>query len=272
MERPTIIEWWPIYRVKLPVFYAISILIAAYGIWYRGKQNIFETLAIVLTAYLAFKHFRHGSLYAVTWACFVPPMIQSTKVGETIGQLWKAYSPQIAVAGIAVGLVAVGYSINARCWELQIPNQKSATQKNVATFPVGAVDYLKEQDFSGNVLVSFPVGAYVSWKLFPQVKVSLDSRYEVAYPPAAMEEDEQFFTAAQGWREIPKRQGADAILVPSDYPLAAVIRRETESTPPTFPWKCVYRDRGYSVFFPVETATRLPMVDRSSEFITGVFP
>lgn len=272
MERPSIIEWWPIYRVKLPIFYSISILIAAYGIWYRGKQNIFETMAICLTAYLAFKHYRHGSLYAVTWACFVPPMIQPTKVGETIQQLWKTYTPQIAVAGFAIGLVAVGYSINARCWELQIPNQKSASQKNIATFPVGAVDYLKDQEFTGNILVSFPVGAYVSWKLFPNVKVSLDSRYEVAYPPSAIKEDEQFYTAAGGWREIPRRQGANAILVPNEYPLADVIRRETESNPPAFPWKCVYRDRGYALYFPMETAPNVPTIDRCGEFITGVFP
>lgn len=272
MDRPTIIEWWPIYKVKLPVFYTISVLIAAYGIWQRGKEHIFETLAICLTAYLAFKHYRHGSLYAVTWACFVPPMIQSTNVGDSIKRLWNSYGSQVAVASLAIGFVATGVCIHERCWELRIPNQKSANQRNVATFPVGAVDFLKEKKFTGNVLVSFPVGAYVSWKLFPHVKVSLDSRYEVAYPPGAMEEDEQFYTAAKGWQDIPARQGANAILVPNEYPLAKVIQQETESIPVGFPWKCVYRDQGYAIYMPLETAADLVTVDRRNEFITGVFP
>lgn len=272
MERPTIIEWWPIYRVKLPIFYTISVLVAGYGIWFRGKQNVFETMALCLTAYLALKHYRHGSLYAVTWACFVPPMIQQTRIGETLRELWKTYQSQIAVASVAIGVVAVGYCIQARCWELQIPNQKSANQRNIATFPVGAVDYLRNQKFQGNLLVSFPVGAYVSWKLFPNVKVSLDSRYEVAYPPSAIVEDEQFYTASEGWREIPVRQGADAILVPNEYPLAKVIQSETENNPDTFPWQCVYRDGGYALYFPIVNASNFPRVDRRNEFITGVFP
>jgi hypothetical protein len=43
-------------------------------------------------------------------------------------------------------------------------------------------DYLEESKFHGNLLTPFELGAFVSWKMYPDVHVSLDARFEVAYP------------------------------------------------------------------------------------------
>ncbi len=41
---------------------------------------------------------------------------------------------------------------------------------------------LKQANASGNLVVPFEWGSYASWRLYPQVKVSMDGRYEAAYP------------------------------------------------------------------------------------------
>jgi hypothetical protein len=66
MDRSLILEWRPIWEIRLPLIYGITVLIAGYAIWREGRSSIFESMAILLTAYLAAKHYRHGSLYAVT--------------------------------------------------------------------------------------------------------------------------------------------------------------------------------------------------------------
>lgn len=282
MPRPNIVEWWPLYQVKSPLFYLVSVLIAAYAISQRGKQNWFESLAVVLTAYLAWKHYRHGSLYAVTWACFVPPMIQGSGLGNAFESLWKRHSTKVALAALAVGVVSVGYSIEARFWKLRVPNQREvASKKRTTTFPVGACDYLREQKFEGNLFVPFVAGAFVSWKLYPEVKVSIDSRYEVAYPIGALEEETAFYTAADNWESVLNKYNTHAVLIPTELPIAKVFQErlllskpnrvgvQPVANAPVFHWKLAYQDNSYRVYVSDSYAKTLPVVDRRDEFIEG---
>ncbi len=272
MKRPLILEWQPIWEIRLPIIYGFSVLIALYGIWCRGKESLFESLALVLTAYLAAKHYRHGSLYAVTWACFVPPMIQASGVGLSIEGLFRKYRPQIAVVGIAIGLVAIGFAINVKFWKLQVPTDDTYSKLNDVIYPAGAVDYLREQNFQGNLFVPFSTGAFVEWNLYPNVKVSFDSRYEVAYPPAALEENNEFYNAGENWRDTLAKYDTHAILVPQARRLAEELEKNDGELASEIGWKCIYRDRGHSLYVPVQRAEELPYVDRSHETIVGVFP
>ncbi len=286
MPRPMITEWLPLWQVKLPLFYGLSVFIAAFGIWFRGKEFVFESLAVVLTAYLAWKHYRHGSLYAVTWACFVPAMVQGTHVGCAIQDLWKKYTPQVAVIAFAIGLVATGYSIQAKFWKLRIPNQRQLVHQKTVIYPVGACDYLRDHEFNGNLFVPFNSGAYVSWKLFPAVKISIDSRYEVAFPPGAIEEEAAFYSAEDGWEAIPKKYDTKAILVPTSLPVAKFMLESNEARrargelkevgegelETKFPWSLVYTDNSFSIYIAEEFAADFPLVDRTNQLIEGVFP
>ena len=282
MPRPNIVEWWPLYQVKSPLFFLVSAAIAVYAISYRGKENLFESLALVLTAYLAWKHYRHGSLYAVTWACFVPPMISRTGLGESFGGLWKKHPTKVAVVAFAIGVIALGFSFNAKFWKLRVPNQREVASKRITTFPVGACAYLRDQNFKGNLFVPFVAGAYVSWELYPEVKVSIDSRYEVAYPIGALEEETAFCTAADNWEAILNKYDTQAVLIPVELPIARVLESRLATEEPSkggvqpvssagsFGWKLVYQDNTYALYVNASLADSLPILDRRNEFIEGV--
>jgi hypothetical protein len=115
-------------------------------------------------------------------------------------------------------------------------------------------------------MVPFAVGGFVSWKLHPEVKVSIDSRYEAAYPPGAVEENLLFYSGGEGWRSILDRYPTDAVLVPARSPLDRLMEEQN------LPWDRVYRDDGYSIFARSEIAPRLPVVDRTGEPIRATFP
>jgi hypothetical protein len=129
---------------------------------------------------------------------------------------------------------------------------------------VGPVAYLGEHAVRANVLVPFGVGAYVSWKLAPAVKVSLDSRYESAYPPALLEEHIAFFQAREGWEAMLARYPTDLVLAQTTMPVTA--RLSTQSS-----WTIVYRDDAYVVFARPGFAS-LPFRDRRGERLAGTFP
>jgi hypothetical protein len=63
----------------------------------------------------------------------------------------------------------------------------------VGIYPVREVDVLEQAGVEGNVAVPFHHGSYVSWRLYPKVKVSMDGRYEAAYPESSFKMNQDFF-------------------------------------------------------------------------------
>ena len=107
------------------------------------------------------------------------------------------------------------------------------------------------------------MGAYVSWKLYPSVLVSMDSRMEVAYQPGILEEHNQFYQCQPGWQEFLQKYHSDAILVYRDKPVVELLLKESA-------WPCVYEDDRFMLF--AREKLRLPRVDRRGENLEGAFP
>ena len=159
---------------------------------------------------------------------------------------------QISVVATAIWLSRV---VSAAPWQLVIPTTNAQAEQGYVCYPVGAVEYLKQADFRGNLMLPFEVGGYAMWKLHPQAKVSLDGRYEVAYQPGILEDHLALFRAGKGWRDILAKYPTDAILVPCLSRLSAAM--------PSMPnWTRTYSDGVYSVYarsemnLPISTADR----------------
>jgi hypothetical protein len=86
----------------------------------------------------------------------------------------------------------------------------------IGQFPVREADILERSGLQGNLVVPFSWGSYSSWRLYPHIKVSIDGRYEAAYPEStfAMNQD---FVRRRGadWDRILKQHPVDFIIL--DY-------------------------------------------------------
>jgi hypothetical protein len=147
-------------------------------------------------------------------------------------------------------------------WQLYVPASPDPQRFKNLVYPVGAVEYLRQQRFSGNVMTPFNSGSFVSWNLFPAVKVALDGRYEVAYQPGLVEEISDFYDAKDNWRETLNRYPTDLVLARVNCPLAS---RMGETN-----WKCVYRDDAFVLF--ARPGIELPSVSRAGQTLVGTFP
>ena len=305
MPRPLIPEWNPVWNLETNdalIFWAVSVVIAGVAVWKSGLKlreghgdhhspetsqasepdmrrtnayayELFTPLALLLTAWMAAKHYRHGSLYAVTWICLVPPLLQPTPIARAIENLWHRYAATVGVLATGIAVVALGYSIQARFWELRIPGQRAYQGEPILVYPVGPVQYLADAQFEGNLFVPFNLGAFVSWKLWPAVKVSIDSRYEVAYPPGALEQNLSFYYALDDWRQAVEQTPTDAILIPLDQPVAERLG-ELQSPSPDGGggWTLCYQDQEFLLLVRSELAQHLPRVDNRKAKVVGRFP
>ena len=94
------------------------------------------------------------------------------------------------------------------------------------------------------------------------MKVSVDSRYEVAYPDAVVKRVFDFYDAAPGWQSTLAGWPTDAVLIPRDVPVSQLM--------PSFGWSRVYVDREFEIYARPGIAT--PVADMSAMEFQGAFP
>lgn len=246
-----------------------------------------------MCTYMALKHIRHGSIYAVVWIAYLPAWISHTPLGRALIAAidkHRTFAVRVSQAVVCSSLI---FACVHQFWQPTMPPERVYS---IACYPTGAVDYLKANHFRGNLLTPFYAGAYVSWEMYPQVKVSLDGRYEVAYQEQVMPEHNCFLGGEAEWWKFLEKYPTDAVLIHVQAPVvehftqftrsAESTRAEpsrlqptpTESTPATADpadalqqaptqiregWDIVYRDDAFVIL--AAQHCDLPMVDVRGE-------
>ena len=197
MDRRMIVEWLPLWNAAPPAVAVtlLSMLVAVLALRRTGLSQAPGWPLLVLIAAAALRSQRHVSIYALVWLAYVPALVSSTSLGNVLERVQARWGVVLWSLLLVAGLA---YGARTRPWDTPVMGRSSSRQWYA--YPVGPVDYLQRQGFEGNVLLPFETGAYVSWKTDGRVKVSIDSRFEAAYPPALLAEHLDFFYAGNGWR------------------------------------------------------------------------
>ena len=264
LERPAIEEWLPTWKAPAAVIgvFGLSIVLVAYAMARLGARQLPGVLPLLAAAWAGLSHQRHLSIYAVVWACLVPGWLDRTALGAALRELWSRRAARVRAACLAVAALCLAASVSQRPWRVTLPSRPGDHPDLV--YPVGAVDWMQDVGFRGNLEVPFLVGAFVAWKLNPAVRVSIDSRYEVAYPPEALDANRELYAARPGWElRLAEHPLTDAVLLPAGGPLAAAM-------PSLSGWSRAYRDDAYEVY--LRPGRTLPAADRRGQVDAGRFP
>jgi hypothetical protein len=244
MARPHIAEWDPLWRRILPLeAAALAPLLAltGYAVWRAGWRGARGIAVLTVAVGGGLLHNRVLPISAIAFLCFVPVWLRDLPLGATIEELFRKRAPLVMVMLAAAGFGA--FFAHRRAWmpwQLIVPGAPLAIAEPHIYYPVGAVDYLAQAGFRGNIMVPFDHGSYLTWKLYPNVRVSMDSRYEVAFPNWLVEENVRFYGAEPGWQAILTRYPTDLVLVPLSLPLAHSVAASG--------WTRVYADRAFELW------------------------
>jgi len=249
-------EWAPIWHAwfVIGLIYLLSLIVVAYAIWKTGFKRIPGLILVLAAAYAAVRHQRHLSLYAVAWTCYVPAALQATTLCKLLTRAVTWKRPATLALCLAIGLVSLTALIQHRPWHAYVPANKG--DHPLLLYPVGAVAYLKDTGFHGNLMTPFTTGAFVSWHLYPNVKVSIDGRYEVAYAPGVFEDNVAFYDHKNDPRQILDKYPTDAVLVHRTCAVAKVLSNLDG-------WKRAYRDDVFEIY--ARASLNLPVLDRTGQ-------
>jgi hypothetical protein len=259
MSRPRIPEWRPLWTLGWPltVAFGAAMLLFLYSIAKSQSWRLPGVLLITASGLEALRHRKLLPFFAVTWICYVPSYFHRTPAGQWLGQFARRRTGFLIVCWGVTIAACLAAAVQQKFWRVEVPQVKGE-----ASYPVGAVDYLAAQKFHGNLMVPFRAGAYASWKLYPSVKVSVDSRYEVAYPETWVEQTFRFYGAGDDWRETLDAYGTDLALVPKAAPVRPLIQQSG--------WMAVYVDDEFELY--AKPGIQLPTLDATGRTIRGTFP
>ena len=253
MPRPLIVEWhalWHTYAPELTMLaFAVCVGLFVYCQRFVRVARLRGAAFLSLTAYEALLHIRHGSLCGAVWLAYVPAWLTHTPLGRSMIKSVDAYRASFMRVSQGIAITCMLFACANQFWQPTLP---SAAKYSEACFPAGVVEYLEQQHFCGNLLTPFAQGAYISWTLYPNVRVSLDGRYEVAYEDQVMLDHDRLFKGTDDWPQLLEKYPCDAVLVDQNSGLRQrleVFREEhaSQQVSTLDHWHFVYEDDAFVV-------------------------
>lgn len=211
--RPAIAEWKPIAFEGFTPFVGFWIMlgagIAVLAAGWRGvtKHDWPALIMFAITLLLPFTARRHvpfcGIMGAIALAPYLADIAAKTDAFFANREVRPA-TIAISAYGLAL-LIAVG---------VIGPDARFAVRAPIGLFPVRECDVLDRAQISGNVAIPFGWGCYTMWRLHPKIKVSIDGRYEAAYPESSFLLNQAFFDHnTPDWARLLKEQHIDFVVL-----------------------------------------------------------
>jgi hypothetical protein len=242
MPRPHIDEWGPV-PLDILSFWGFKALLvlAVLTVFATARRHWPGLVVLAATAGLAFRHHRHIPFFVIAATAYLSPPLT-----PLLGRLSTALRARAAVRPLvsAVLVVSVLATLDVAAirhlgtvtsWRLRVPS---------SYYPVGAVEFIRINRLKGNLATPFTWGEYVLWRLYPQVRVSLDGRYETVYPEQVSADGFSLLYGLPGWRRLLDQYPTDMVLVDKAYEMMARVMREATN------WAAVYEDAVSVIYLP----------------------
>lgn len=229
-------EWNPVaFGWDHAAFFFCAALAAAAFLWSRRPAALWEFAAIIVLAALAFRSARNTPLFCLATLAFVPPHLADVlqrfrrhfERFEKLGTNPSVQNFLIAVlALVSAGIVAATFTLHKeRAWTMEAP---------CAEYPVSAVQFIREHELRGNLLVFFDWGELCIWEL-PDSPVSIDGRLDTCYPRAVFDAQWDLYNDRPSEAVAQLIQRADYALLPANMLGALALVQKDR-------WQPVYVD------------------------------
>ena len=256
MTRPGILEWAPIslngpfhiikgFNIHVYsgffIFTLLTILVGIKLYLQKASLDWARIILVVLLLYLSIKRQRHTAFFLLA----IPALFYHHYV-KLFEPLWKIIENHLTGKihkAWAVVKYSFGYIFLTVIFVFMMPRISGKIFVDPAVYPVGSLEFIKQNNISGNVATTFGWGSYAFWKLYPQCKVLIDGRYEEVYPDHIYYSAMQFSENKGDVQEIIKKYKTDVLILSKRKYSPADVLNFTD-------WKPVYEDLSSVLLLP----------------------
>jgi hypothetical protein len=202
--RLRILEWRPLPPLAWDDFcgfrllFVLTLIAVAAG-WNRVERKNWAGLAVLaVTAAMGWRSRRHGPFLAASAIAYAGPYFQA---------LWRGTFQLLPAAGLLYTGIAFWVAIRF------LPGASLYPLSPIGEFPVREADILALAGAKGNAATPFAWGSYVSWRLYPNIKISMDGRYETTYPESTFELNNAFYDHQGDWLRLCREFKVDYVIL-----------------------------------------------------------
>ena len=140
----------------------------------------------------------------------------------------------VAVNWLLLSVLALGVAVKTG------HTLRSNNEAQREVFPVAAVNFLVDNQISGNIYNLYHWGGYLIWRLYPEHKVFIDGRADV-YGDAFIDEYLRVYQLREDWRAPLDRYGVNLVIIDKGSALSTVLNESPD-------WDRAYADQKVAVF------------------------
>jgi len=209
--RARITEWRPLPLLAWDDFWGFRLLfvltVAAVALGWKqtSRKNLCGLAVLALTAFMGWRARRHGPFFGVAALAFAGPYyagMAAALPAAIRAKLNPMYAVGILYAGIAF-FVALEV----------LPGASMHPLAPVGEDPVREADILGRAGAKGNLATPFAWGSYLTWRLYPNIKISMDGRYETTYPESTFALNNAFFDHQDDWLRLCRSYKVDFVIL-----------------------------------------------------------
>jgi hypothetical protein len=288
LERTGISEWRPLLTGGVHAANAAGVALvglggalAAFGIWDGARRRLAgleadprrpDALApsALLLLWIAMTLISHRILpfLALTLAAVLPLYgrlwLPASRLAERASVAATALSrPRVALPVLAAlllgGAASWGSLSDGRPLLASVlPSERTAGTARHFLYPEGAVRFLLDSPYAGNLLNPFSQGEFLYWTLYPRFRVAMDGRFEEVYDMEQFRDVYAFYhhfdpDRPERLAEFADRTGADFVMFRTFFGNHRVLARDPN-------WTTIYRDAAFALLARRELVEQNPHV------------
>jgi hypothetical protein len=202
--RLRILEWRPLPPLAWDDFLGFRLLFVLTAIalaagWKRVEKKNWPGLAVLaVTVWMGWSSRRHGPFLGAAALFYAGPYFQA---------VWGRRFNLLPATGLLYAAIAIWVALRF------LPGASLYPLSPIGEDPVREVDILAQAGAKGNAATPFGWGSYVSWRLYPNIKVSMDGRYETTYPESTFDLNNSFYDHQGDWFRLCREYKVDYVIL-----------------------------------------------------------
>jgi len=216
MHRTGINEWNALFSTQLTNLLPVKIFVIGSIILFvekifrdiKTKIDYTEYITLLVVLYIGLFHIKQTPFVVIVAMSFL--YSELSFLNELIKSKTNKNNINSKIGNIAKYIM---YSFFILISLLTI-STGSFVPKNISYYPYKVVEFIKDNDLKGKLLNEFGIGSYLAYKLYPQMLIFMDGRYEEVYYDISVKQNDDFYIPTENWENTLKLDGgADYVLV-----------------------------------------------------------
>lgn len=263
--RPEITEWNPTPLTSEHLLFFISFpLFALLACINRKAKRPWEIGILTVLFIAAVRHERHIALYSLAYIAIAPHTFDTFLQSEAI-KSWARKHITITRAKVVTLNLFLLFSTLGFAWQGFIKPSGNRFQMQVPReeYPVAAMEFLNNNNLSGNLIVYFNWAQMALWEM-SNSPVSFDGRLDTCYPRDIIEAHWKLYFEGTLPETVFDFSQTELILIPHDLAIEPIL----ETLPS---WRLIYQDRLANVYLNTNHNNEWtrPLIQQGAEATTG---